>query len=166
MACLVYDHRSWGPSDTVSLRVTAVGQPKYEMIPFPSTQMSDMRDAITYAQGLPTIEVTQVALWESSYSGGNVLQVTAIGKRVKAVISQVSFLESMRCSPVTASSEPQDKLQQQFLYPIQTLWSPRCYQVPKLLRSTLGGNQSSRESGRMRQRFEVLKLVVHMILLC
>ncbi|ESZ94026.1 hypothetical protein SBOR_5604 [Sclerotinia borealis F-4128] len=84
IAALVYDHRSWGSSDT------APGQPKHEIIP--SVQMSDMQDAITYAQGLSNIDASKIALWGSSYSGGHVLQVTAIDKRVKAVISQAPMV--------------------------------------------------------------------------
>lgn len=84
IAALAYDHRSWGSSDT------APGQPKHEIIP--SIQMSNMQDSITYAQGLPNIDATKVALWGSSYSGGHVLQVTAIDKRVKAVISQAPMV--------------------------------------------------------------------------
>ncbi|PQE18296.1 hypothetical protein CJF32_00008039 [Rutstroemia sp. NJR-2017a WRK4] len=51
-----------------------------------------MQDAITYAQGHPNIDVTKVALWGSSYSGGHVLQVTAIDKCVKAIISQAPMV--------------------------------------------------------------------------
>ncbi|TVY40903.1 Polyketide transferase [Lachnellula occidentalis] len=91
LACLIYDHRSFGSSDT------APGQPQYEIIP--SIQMSDMQDAITYAQGLPNIDPSKIGLWGSSYTGGQVLQVTASDKRVKAVISQaplVSGYETLR----------------------------------------------------------------------
>lgn len=82
LACLVYDHRSYGSSDT------APGQPQHEVVP--SLQQSDLQDAITYAQGLPNINESKIALWGSSFSGGHVLQIAAIDRRVKAVISQVS----------------------------------------------------------------------------
>ncbi|QSZ30468.1 hypothetical protein DSL72_000022 [Monilinia vaccinii-corymbosi] len=88
IAALVYDHRGWGSSDT------APGQPKHEIIP--SIQMSDMQDAITYAQGLPNIDASKVALWGSSFSGGHVLQVTANDKRVKAVISQAPMVSGFQ----------------------------------------------------------------------
>ena len=78
---LVYDHRSWGSSDA------APGQPRQEIIP--ALQMSDLQDAIAYAQTLEEVDQSNVGIWGSSYAGGQVLQVAAVDKRVKAVISQV-----------------------------------------------------------------------------
>jgi dienelactone hydrolase len=82
LACLVYDHRSFGSSDT------APGQPQFEIIP--SFQISDLQDAITHAQGLENIDPSKIGIWGSSYSAGHVLHLAATDKRVKAVISQVN----------------------------------------------------------------------------
>lgn len=87
---LVYDQRSFGASDT------GAGQPNYEIIP--SVQISDLQDAITFAQGLDVIDPTKIAIWGSSYSGGHVLQVAAIDKRVKAAISQVPMVNGWETS--------------------------------------------------------------------
>lgn len=84
LACLVYDHRSFGSSDT------APGQPQFEIIP--SLQISDLQDAITYVQGLEHIDSSKIGIWGSSYSGGHVLHLAATDKRVKVVISQVKSL--------------------------------------------------------------------------
>jgi len=84
LAVLVYDHRSYGSSDT------APGQPQHEVIP--ALQMLDLQDAITYSQGLPNINAAKIALWGSSFSGGHVLNVAAVDKRVKAVISQAPMI--------------------------------------------------------------------------
>ena len=81
IAALVYDHRSWGSSDT------APGQPRQEIIP--AFQMSDLQDAITYVQTLDEIDENKVGIWGSSFAAGLVLQVAATDKRVKAVIGQV-----------------------------------------------------------------------------
>jgi predicted acyl esterase len=84
-ASLVYDHRGYGRSD---------GFPLLESNPF--LQMQDMRDAITFATTLPEIDETRIALWGTSYSGGHVLVVAAVDRRVRAVVSVV---------PLTSGSE-------------------------------------------------------------
>ena len=78
---LVYDNRGFGASDT------APGQPQSEIIPY--LQISDLQDAITYAQTRLEVDAEKIGIWGSSYSGGHVLYVAAVDRRVKAVISQV-----------------------------------------------------------------------------
>jgi len=79
--CLVYDNRGFGDSDA------AEGQPRCEIIPM--TQCSDISDAITYAASRPEVNPDKLGIWGSSYSGGHVLYVGAVDRRVKAVLSQV-----------------------------------------------------------------------------
>jgi cephalosporin-C deacetylase-like acetyl esterase len=81
---LVYDHRGWGASDTLP------GQPRQELIA--SVQCSDMSDAITYAQSRKEVNLEKVGIWGSSYSGGHVLWVGAVDKRVKAVVTQLAMV--------------------------------------------------------------------------
>lgn len=81
ISCLIYDNRGFGDSDTLA------GQPRQEIIP--SAQTSDISDAITYAQSRSDVDADKIAIWGSSYSGGHVLQVGAVDRRVKAVLSQV-----------------------------------------------------------------------------
>lgn len=52
-------------------------------------QQSDYSDAITYAQSLSEVDPTKIGIWGSSYSGGHVLFVGAVDRRVKAVLCQV-----------------------------------------------------------------------------
>lgn len=78
ISCLVYDNRCFGESD---------GQPRHEIIP--SLQQSDYSDAITFAQSLEEVNPDKIGIWGSSYSGGHVLFVGAVDRRVKAVLSQV-----------------------------------------------------------------------------
>lgn len=80
--CLVYDHRNFGSSE---------GQPRHEIIP--GHQISDMSDAITYAQSLDDVDAANIGVWGSSYSGGHVLAIGAIDKRVKAVLSQIPLVD-------------------------------------------------------------------------
>lgn len=85
ISCLVYDNRGFGSSDT------GPNQPRHEILP--DQQMSDISDAITYAQSRSDVDATKIAIWGSSYSGGHVLRVGAIDRRVKAVLSQVPCVD-------------------------------------------------------------------------
>lgn len=81
LSALVFDNRNFGASD---------GEPRQEIDPV--AQVRDYRHAITYARGLPEVDPTRVGVWGSSYSGGHVLVVGAIDRRVKAVVSQVPLV--------------------------------------------------------------------------
>lgn len=78
---LVYDNRGFGESD---------GTPRQEIDPW--LQIRDYRHAITYASTFPGVDPQRIGVWGSSYSGGHVLVVGAIDRRVKAVVSQVSLI--------------------------------------------------------------------------
>jgi len=82
ISCLVYDNRSFGDSDA------AEGEPRNEIIPM--TQCSDISDAITYVASRPEVNPDKIGIWGSSYSGGHVLYVGAVDRRVKAVLSQAA----------------------------------------------------------------------------
>ncbi len=77
-ACLIYDHRNTGASD---------GTPRGEIDPW--QQISDMRDAITYAASRPEVDTDRIGIWGTSYSGGHCLVVAATDRRVKCVVSVV-----------------------------------------------------------------------------
>lgn len=77
---LVFDNRNFGSSD---------GEPRQEIDPW--AQVRDYRHAITYAGTLPEVD-DRVGVWGSSYSGGHVLVVGAIDRRVKAVVAQVPLV--------------------------------------------------------------------------
>ena len=78
LACVVYDNRNFGASD---------GEPRQEIDPW--QQVRDYRDAITYAETLEETDPARIGVWGSSYSGGHVLVVGAIDRRVKCVVAQV-----------------------------------------------------------------------------
>jgi hypothetical protein len=78
---LVYDNRNFGASD---------GEPRQEIDPW--AQVRDYRHAITYATTLAGVDPERVGIWGSSYSGGHVLVVAAIDRRVKAAACQVPLV--------------------------------------------------------------------------
>jgi fermentation-respiration switch protein FrsA (DUF1100 family) len=81
LASLVYDNRNFGASD---------GEPRQEIDPW--AQVRDYRSAITYAMTLPEVDAERIGIWGSSYSGGHVLTVGAIDRRVKCVVAQVPLI--------------------------------------------------------------------------
>lgn len=78
---LVFDNRNFGASD---------GEPRQEIDPW--AQVRDYRHAITYATTLAETDANRIGIWGSSYSGGHVLVVAAIDRRVKAVVAQVPLV--------------------------------------------------------------------------
>lgn len=80
-AVLVFDNRNFGASD---------GTPRYEIDPI--QQVRDYRNAISFISSLDGIDKNRIGVWGSSYSGGHVLMLGAIDRRVKCVVSQVPFV--------------------------------------------------------------------------
>jgi fermentation-respiration switch protein FrsA (DUF1100 family) len=85
LAALVFDNRNFGASD---------GEPRQEIDPW--AQVRDYRHAITYARTLPEVDRERIGIWGSSYSGGHVLVVGAIDRRVRCVVSQVPLVSGYR----------------------------------------------------------------------
>ena len=81
LAALVYDNRCFGASD---------GHIRHEIDPW--QQVRDYRDAITFAETLSETAPDRIGIWGSSYSGGHVLVLGAIDRRVKCVVSQVPLI--------------------------------------------------------------------------
>jgi len=81
LAALVYDNRNLGASE---------GNPRFEIDAV--AQMRDYRHAITYAQTRAEIRPDRIGVWGTSYTGGLVLMVAALDRRVKCVVSQVPFI--------------------------------------------------------------------------
>jgi uncharacterized protein len=78
---LVFDNRCFGASD---------GEPRQEIDPW--AQVRDYRHAITCVGTLPEVNPERIGIWGSSYSGGHVMVVAAIDRRVKAVVAQVPLI--------------------------------------------------------------------------
>jgi fermentation-respiration switch protein FrsA (DUF1100 family) len=81
LSVLVYDNRNFGASD---------GEPRQEIDPW--AQVRDYRHAITWVRSRPDVDPDRIGIWGSSYSGGHVLVVGAVDRRVKCVVSQVPLI--------------------------------------------------------------------------
>jgi len=91
---LVFDNRNFGASD---------GEPRQEIDPW--QQVRDYRHAITYAGTLDDVDSTRIGVWGSSYSGGHVLVLGAIDRRVKAVVAQVLLISGSADQPHAAADD-------------------------------------------------------------
>jgi uncharacterized protein len=85
LAAVVFDNRNFGASD---------GKVRQEIDPW--AQVRDYRHAITWARMQPEVDAERIGVWGSSYSGGHVLVVGAIDRRVKCVVSQVPLVSGYR----------------------------------------------------------------------
>ncbi|MEK0083666.1 alpha/beta hydrolase [Benzoatithermus flavus] len=81
LGVLVFDNRNFGASD---------GEPRQEIDPW--RQVRDYRDAITFAETLDETDPERIGIWGSSYSGGHVVVVGAIDRRVRCLVSQVPLI--------------------------------------------------------------------------
>jgi uncharacterized protein len=84
LGVLVYDNRNLGASD---------GAPRGEIDPW--QQIRDYRTAITWAGTQPWTDPERIGVWGTSYSGGHVLVVGALDRRVKCVVSQVPLVSGL-----------------------------------------------------------------------
>ncbi|MEO7423213.1 MAG: alpha/beta hydrolase [Ornithinibacter sp.] len=84
LAVLVYDHRNFGASDGVL---------RGEIDPW--QQIRDSRDAITWAAEQPAVDEGRIGVWGSSYSGGHVLVLGAIDRRIRCVVSQAPAISGL-----------------------------------------------------------------------
>jgi uncharacterized protein len=85
LGALVFDNRNFGASD---------GEPRQEIDPW--AQVRDYRHAITWAQTRPEVDAGRIGVWGSSYSGGHVLVLGAIDKRIRCVVAQVPLVSGFR----------------------------------------------------------------------
>jgi fermentation-respiration switch protein FrsA (DUF1100 family) len=85
LGALAFDNRNFGASD---------GEPRQEIDPW--AQVRDYRHAITWAQARSEVDADRIGVWGSSYSGGHVLVLGAIDKRIKCVACQVPLVSGFR----------------------------------------------------------------------
>jgi fermentation-respiration switch protein FrsA (DUF1100 family) len=79
---VVFDYRFQGESE---------GEPRGQI--FPWEQIEDYRNAITFTQLEPEVDPERIGVFGSSYSGGHVICLGALDRRVKCVASQVPLID-------------------------------------------------------------------------
>ena len=84
-AVLVFDYRNFGESDSYLAQHLE-----------PYEQIKDYRNAISWISTLPEIDVNKIGIWGTSYSGGHVLHIGAVDRRVKAIVAQVPTINGRK----------------------------------------------------------------------
>jgi len=84
MAAFVFDYRHLGKSE---------GKPRNLVNPW--RQLHDWEAAIDHVRNLSEVDGTRMAIWGTSFAGGHVLVTAAKAKGVKAVVSQVPFVDGI-----------------------------------------------------------------------
>src|SRR5690606_31281417 len=83
-AVLVFDYRSFGASE---------GTPRQHLVPF--DQQRDIRNAITWLRAQPEVAADNIGGWGVSLGGVHMLHVGAFDRRLKAVVSVATGLNSI-----------------------------------------------------------------------
>ncbi len=121
---LSFDYRGWGESDSrliltgsspvkpvsgQSQKFTAEVVEVREVVD-PLEFVTDWFNAIHWAMGESAVDKDRIGLRGSSYSGGHVVYVAARDPRVKAIVSQVSALDSRPAAMTTLGGSEADQL--------------------------------------------------------
>lgn len=104
LASLVFDYRGFGASD---------GPVRQDIDP--QGQITDYRNAISYARSLAEVDGERLGVWGSSYSGGHALMVAALDRRVKAVVAQVPLIDAWDSLADMMGVEVRDAMVQQLI---------------------------------------------------
>lgn len=84
-ATLRFDYRNFGES---------TGSPRQHINPW--HQIEDYRNALTYAESLPGIDLKRTGIWGISYSGGHVLITAALDSRPAFAISTIPVVDGFQ----------------------------------------------------------------------
>lgn len=84
MAVFLFDYRNFGASE---------GEPRN--LVNPRRHLQDWKSALAYVRSLAQVDADRIALWGSSYSGGHVIVTAARDEDIKAVSSQVPFVDGI-----------------------------------------------------------------------
>jgi len=90
---LAIDYRTFGRSE---------GEPRASL--FPMNEAEDYRNGISYLESRPEVDGDRIGIWGTSFSGGLVMFVGAMDRRVKAVVSQVPAACLRRTAKTSSTS--------------------------------------------------------------
>lgn len=82
--CLTFDYRGYGGSEGTKYRIMAM------------EQIEDIRNAITFFETLPEINVDRIGIWGTSNGGAHIVTTAGLDQRVKCAVGQVGFGDGWR----------------------------------------------------------------------
>ena len=132
---LVYDNRNLGASD---------GDIRQELDPW--QQVRDYRHAISFVQTLDYVDKDKIGIWGTSYSGGHVLVVAALDKRVKCVVSQVPTISGWQTTLRRIQPGQLTKLQQEFIQDRLERFQAKPPKMVAMISEPHGSNMASHAS--------------------
>jgi dienelactone hydrolase len=117
---LAFDYRGWGESESQLMAVDPQPKPdennemtiKVKALRWQmnyTDQTEDIRAAISFVAGEPSVDKDRIALWGSSYGGGLVTTMAALDSRVKCVAAQVPGMGGRSPKAVTAALDLHSK---------------------------------------------------------
>ncbi|MDC1311499.1 alpha/beta fold hydrolase [Burkholderiales bacterium] len=103
---VAFDYRGWGRSDSRMVQTRSIENGEYELVEYkgvvdPIDQAEDYIAVVNWLATHPKVDVENIGLWGTSWSGGTVVYVAARDSRIKALVSQVS--------PVGWPEDPKNK---------------------------------------------------------
>jgi fermentation-respiration switch protein FrsA (DUF1100 family) len=104
LASVVFDYRGLGSSD---------GEPRQDLDPH--AQVTDYRNAISFARQLAEVDPQRIGVWGTSYSGAHAIMVGALDRRLKAVVSQVPLIDGWEGLASVAGPEVRAAMVQQLI---------------------------------------------------
>ncbi len=96
---LLFDYRGWGESDGRMIRDGAAGVKELRGYIDPFEQVEDWFNAISFATTNPMVNDGRIGIRGSDLAGGHVVHVAANDPRVKALVSQVSSVDTRPYKP-------------------------------------------------------------------
>jgi fermentation-respiration switch protein FrsA (DUF1100 family) len=82
VAALIFDYRNLGASD---------GTPRQHLDPW--MQIEDYKNAISFLETRSEVDANRIGAWGISYSGGHMIILAAVDRRVKCVVSNVPVID-------------------------------------------------------------------------
>ncbi len=145
MAALTFDYRGFGESEGVPGRLV------------PHEQITDIRNAITYATTLDGIDSNRIGLWGTSYGGANAIVAASRDRRVNVLCVQLTFGNGERVIMGGKSDEEKEKLRES----IHRIWSKAVTDNKQMMLGVnrlLADEQSKKFYSEFVQKFDALKI--------
>ena len=145
MAALTFDYRGFGESEGIPGRLV------------PHEQITDIRNAITFATTLDGINSNRIGLWGTSYGGANAIVAASRDRRVNVLCVQLTFGNGERVIMGDKSEEEKEKFRES----IHRIWSKAVTDNKQMMLGVnrlLADEQSKKFYSEFVQKFDALKV--------